>query len=102
MQPAEEQEAISRIFAAAVVRRTMFRMSDPELKIVKMVGCHGATAKQVASELRLSKNTVNTHLRRIREKYLNCHPHIRDVTPRAAAQSWASDLNLCHQETDRQ
>ncbi|MGA2831343.1 MAG: LuxR C-terminal-related transcriptional regulator [Streptosporangiaceae bacterium] len=102
MQLVGVQDVIRRIFDAAVARRIMFRLSDREREVVKMVGCRGATANQVASELHMSRNTVNTHLSRIREKYLACHPHIKDVTPRAAAQFWAKDLNLCHQEINHE
>jgi DNA-binding NarL/FixJ family response regulator len=100
LRPADEQAAIDRIFAAAVARRTMFRLTEAERQVVRMVGCFGASAEQAASGLYLSRNTVNTHLRRIREKYLACHPHVKDVPQRVAAQSWAKELNLCHQETD--
>jgi len=94
--PAEVQDVIGRIFAAAVARRTLFQLSDRERQIVKMVGCHGESAEQMAEKLGLKTSTINKHLQRIQVKYRDCYTERAEQTPKAAAQFWAHELNLCH------
>lgn len=56
---------------------TLPELSEREMEVLKLL-VDGYNTKAIASELRISKNTVDTHRRRIMDK-LDCH-NIADLT----------------------
>ncbi|MGW5158668.1 winged helix-turn-helix transcriptional regulator [Nonomuraea wenchangensis] len=92
------QQVLARIFAAETARRRSNRLTRTELEIVKIIGCHpDISTAQVAERLHIEVNTVNTHLKAIREKYYKTHAMTKESAPRqrVIARLWAAELGLC-------
>ncbi|MEV7803257.1 LuxR C-terminal-related transcriptional regulator [Microbispora sp. NPDC088329] len=99
------QRALTRIFAAAALRRRLHQLTDREIDILRAFGCSpGATAVNVAGRLNIEVNTVNSHLLRIRKKYLATHSVADAAVPptqQVVAMLWARELGLCTETTHR-
>jgi DNA-binding NarL/FixJ family response regulator len=85
----EFDAVLGAVLRAARRRREEFRLGPRAMEVVELVGCEQLPQQLVARRMGISASAVESHLRRIRERFVQIHPEHRSVTPQAAATLWA-------------
>jgi len=95
LSAAELHAVLDTVLRAARRRREEHRLGERAMQVVELVGCEQLPQRLVARRMGISASAVESHLRRIRERFVQIHPEHRSVTPHAAATLWARLWGLC-------